>query len=419
MKKDEKLTIEDHKKYMDDKVQHFLKPLMVDILKNRPSNVLEYITEWCGTKGLQIQKNAQLHEKPAPIELNKEEIKEEKVAQEQIRKSMQEIEAPNLADLPTSEDETDFHDEAEDEEDEMKIKARTSQTKKKLAISAEAYGTYNQEVEFQAPVIEKNEEQTQRIREVLKMNFMFADLEEHDQEVVIKAMNIRNYEAGDTVIKQGDDGAELFIVSLGLLECTKRFPEKEEDTFLKNYEVGDVFGELALMYNAPRAATIIAKEPSVLFSLDRDSFNHIVKTSTIKRREAHEAFIAKVDILSDLDVYEKAKICDCLKKEVYHESQNVINENEVGDKFYMIQSGEAKAYQKQEDGSEKLVFEYKENDYFGELALINNEQRKATIRVTSEKLEVAALDAKSFKRLLGPIENILKRNSSKYSKYIK
>ena len=51
----------------------------------------------------------------------------------------------------------------------------------------------------------------------------------------------------------------------------------EQPEHLKVYHPGDSFGELALLYNAPRAATIISKTNSVLFSLDRDTFNNIVK----------------------------------------------------------------------------------------------------------------------------------------------
>jgi len=61
------------------------------------------------------------------------------------------------------------------------------------------------------------------------------------------------------VIEEGDDGAVLYVVEEGLLDCFKRFEGQQESTYLKTYESGQVFGELALLYNAPRAATIKAK----------------------------------------------------------------------------------------------------------------------------------------------------------------
>ncbi len=71
------------------------------------------------------------------------------------------------------------------------------------------------------------------------------------------------------------------------------------------------------MYNAPRAASISAKEESVCFCLDRDTFNAIVKQAAIKNRQTYHDFINKIDILSPLDSYEKDKICDCLKQEIF------------------------------------------------------------------------------------------------------
>jgi len=61
----------------------------------------------------------------------------------------------------------------------------------------------------------------------------------------------------------------------------------EEEKFIKMYESGEVFGELALLYNAPRAANIYSEEDSILFALDRDTFNNIVKNSTIKNRNKY------------------------------------------------------------------------------------------------------------------------------------
>ena len=61
---------------------------------------------------------------------------------------------------------------------------------------------------------------------------------------------------------------------------------------------------------------------------------------------------------------------------------------------------------------------YTAGDYFGELALIKGDPRAANVISTSD-LRVISLDRNSFKRLLGPIEEILKRNSDSYVKYIK
>lgn len=62
-----------------------------------------------------------------------------------------------------------------------------------------------------------------------------------------------------------------------------------------------MFGELALMYNAPRAATIKSKTNSKLFALDRECFNHIIKDASKKRRENYKTFLSKVELFKDMN----------------------------------------------------------------------------------------------------------------------
>ena len=105
----------------------------------------------------------------------------------------------------TSEEEVeDNHKENEIEEKLSKLK---SMGKKKMAISGESYGAYNQAEEFKPPVIAKTPQQAAQIRAILKMSFMFNGLDEHDLDVIIKAMQQRNYAPNEQVIRQGDDGS--------------------------------------------------------------------------------------------------------------------------------------------------------------------------------------------------------------------
>lgn len=73
----------------------------------------------------------------------------------------------------------------------------------------------------------------------------------------------------EVVIKEGDEGDCLYVVATGTLSCTKVFKGQDNPTFLKRYEAGEAFGELALLYNAPRAATITSDNESLLYVLDR------------------------------------------------------------------------------------------------------------------------------------------------------
>ena len=145
---------------------------------------------------------------------------------------------------------------------------------------------------------------------------MFEALNPKDRKSIIDAIVPVSKSKGDVIIKQGDEGDSFYVLENGALNCSKFInPTDAQETFLKEYAPGESFGELALLYNAPRAATIIVKSNSAeLWSLDRNTFNHILKTAVQKKREKYDNFMEKVDILRNLSKAERSKLCDAFQE---------------------------------------------------------------------------------------------------------
>lgn len=186
------------------------------------------------------------------------------------------------------------------------------QRKPRTSVSAEAFGNWNKKEEFKAPFFEKSDETIEALKKRLEQAFMFSALNPKELQVVLGAMQKVVFTAGQSVIKQGEDGDNLYVVEKGTLSCSKIFTKGAEPTFLKEYVPGEAFGELALLYNAPRAATIVAKTSAELWALDRRTFNHIVKDSAQNKREKYENFLKKVSILENMDAYERNKLADAI-----------------------------------------------------------------------------------------------------------
>ena len=167
-----------------------------------------------------------------------------------------------------------------DEEEQKKIdeelKKRQEQKKNfRVSVSAEAYGIHNVKKPYIPRVIPKTDKQKERIKEKCMQSFIFNSLEDKELKTVIDSFEEKKYKAGQNVITQGEEGDVLYLVDLGELDCEKVFKPGEKPTYLKTYKPGESFGELALLYNAPRAATIRAKTDSTCWALDRECFNNI------------------------------------------------------------------------------------------------------------------------------------------------
>lgn len=262
----------------------------------------------------------------------------------------------------------------------ISINQNRNKDRARSSVSAEVYGEFNKKGNFKAKIIPKKDDQKKRLGEVVSKSFIFNNLDEKDLHTVLDAVEEARFSAGQTIITEGEKGDVLYVVEKGELNCTKVLSKGANPTFLRNYKEGESFGELALLYNAPRAATIVAKTDCILWALDRETFNHIVKDSAIKKREQYENFLKGMEILKDINPYELTQICDALKSITYEPGTIIIKEKEDGDNFYIVAEGEAYAEKIPGIGQDPVkVKDYSIGDYFGELALLKNEPRAASV----------------------------------------
>lgn len=257
----------------------------------------------------------------------------------------------------------------------------------------------------------KTEDQLERLKTAVSSNFLFSHLDDEQFKTVLSALVEKPIPAKDIkVISQGDAGDYFYIVENGHFDIyihssgsVQPGPEGLGNK-VASTGPGGSFGELALMYNAPRAATVISTDAkSTLWALDRITFRRILMDSAFQRRRMYEAFLEEVPLLSSLKSYERSKIADALDTIKYPAGSTIINEGDPGDAFYLLESGEAEAFK---NGAS--VKSYHRGDYFGELALLDDKPRAASI-VTKTDVKVARLGRDGFKRLLGPVENIMRR----------
>jgi len=307
------------------------------------------------------------------------------------------------------------HDEEEEHDivsNELPSFNSTKYRNRRVSVSAESMQPNKKLTALLHKRIPKSPAEESMVKKSLKDHFLFNELDEDQSKEVINSMEDKKYNTGDTVIEQGAAGDYFYIVSQGTLDC---FVNSEKVT---SYERGGSFGELALMYNAPRAATIIATSPTILWALDRIAFRSIIIDNNSTKRKMHTQFLEYVPLFKSLELSEIHKIADALEPVRYQDGEIVLKQGDAGGNFYLIEEGEALFYKSSPDGSQVLVNRLKKGDYFGELALLNDAPRAATV-VAKGELKCVTLGKAAFTRLLGPVMDILKRNMANYHAILK
>ncbi|XP_033630094.1 cAMP-dependent protein kinase regulatory subunit-like isoform X1 [Asterias rubens] len=288
---------------------------------------------------------------------------------------------------------------------------QTKGRRRRGAFSAEPL-TEEYAASYVKKVIPKDYKTMAALSKSIAKNVLFSHLDENERSDIFDAMFPVKHNKDEVVIQQGDEGDHFYIIDEGEVDIYV------ENTLVTTIGEGGSFGELALIYGTPRAATVKAKGDLKLWGIDRDSYRRILMGSTLRKRKLYDSFLTKVSILESLDQWERLTVADSLEPVNFEDGEKIVCQGDPGNDFYIIVEGQASVLQRRTEQDEFIeVAKLAASDYFGEIALVLNRPRAATV-IARGSLKCVKLDRERFERVMGPCADILKRNITQYNSFV-
>jgi CRP-like cAMP-binding protein len=227
---------------------------------------------------------------------------------------------------------------------------------------------------------------------------IFEDLPTEVLDDLAGRVQLRSVARGEPVIRQGERAQSFYIVRTGTLRVVEEDPGTGNERVLRVLGRGESFGELGLVEGARRAATVRAVEDAQVFEIDKGTFERLL-ADMIHVPDFAPTLQAIADLrelpsFSHLEPDELAELLDHGAWENYRPGEEIVVQGEPGDAFYAIGSGQVEVL---EDG--RQVARLGPGGYFGEIALLMDSPRTATVR-TRTPVRTYRLGRDGFDRLL-------------------
>lgn len=238
-------------------------------------------------------------------------------------------------------------------------------------------------------------------RAILDNDFM-RKLDMSQIREIVDCMYPVEYAENSLIIKEGDVGSLVYVMEEGKVEVTK------EGQKLCAMGPGKVFGELAILYNCTRTASVRALTTCRLWAIDRPCFQSIMMRTGLLRHSEHMAFLRSVPTFMSLPEENLSKIADVLEETHYENGEYIIRQGARGDTFYIIAKGMVKVT-KRVSGTqqEQLIRVLQKGDFFGEKALQGDDLRTANILAADPTgVDCLVLDRECYSQLIGSLENV-------------
>ncbi|BFF93953.1 cGMP-dependent protein kinase 1 [Drosophila madeirensis] len=231
-------------------------------------------------------------------------------------------------------------------------------------------------------------------------DFLNNLMDKERKEMVISAMAPASYKKDSYIIHEHEEGSEIYVSAEGHYEVIRA------GQLVASFGPATVFGELAILYNAPRQATIKAATDARVWKIERETFRTIMQISGSREREENLQFLRSVPFLQELDKSLLNKVVDLLQRKFYKTGSCIVREGEIGNEFYIIRGGTVTIKKEDESSQEQVVAMRKRGDYFGEQALLNADVRQASVYADAPGTEVLKLDREAFISYLGTIKQL-------------
>jgi len=378
-------------------LHELLQGFVICIIKNQPEDLIEFSAQYFADLLEQQRKNMGVTSLGTSLQINQP-------------RAVREVRMDSSEDILNC-------------EEEETMERRSKSLKRRISVFGESFDPSfeddNEEVQAKT-VYPKSDAERNRLEKVVQKMVMFQSLDMEQTQQVLDAMFERFVIPGEHVIDQGEAGDNFYIIERGSYDIFM-MDDQGVQQYSGSYNNQGSFGELALMYNTPRAATIIATTSGALWAMDRQTFHRIVVKDTFRKRTQYEDFLESVPLLSTLTKEERMKVADSMITRHYEDGDVIIKQGEDADYFYMVISGVVKIIRTGDDpnnpSKEVELTRYCTGNYFGELALIQNQKRAASA-IADGSVKCAALDVQAFERLLGPCKDLLSRNIPLYEQQL-
>ncbi|MDA0838351.1 MAG: cyclic nucleotide-binding domain-containing protein [Planctomycetota bacterium] len=220
---------------------------------------------------------------------------------------------------------------------------------------------------------------------LLKSTFLFHNFEDAELTQIARIVNSKTYKIGELIIKQDDPGNEAYVIQSGRVEVVVE-DETGDYHVVASLSAGDFFGELALLEDMPRSANVRAVAETHVLVLERPIFDKFVQRAGGARDKLANAIralrvIQRMPLFEEFGAGEMATVASKFQLERYLAGERIIQQGELGDKFYIIQDGMAEVLVTGEEQEEKIRT-LRPGEYFGEIALLQNIPRTASVQAS-------------------------------------